>query len=265
MNMGYQFWIGDMLVPIAPETLENHFRSSTKTTTTIEHGELVLRNTKGLVEYHFKIIIPQSAGILNQTAYVESLRSSLASVPKVGNYLDRMTHSASYYIERLEYFKNTSEPFTFTMSASVTQGRMLHDICEECIIDSLIIRYGEQKNNIITVELGLLQYQQPKILTYDEKDASIIRGARNKTTWYDMNNMNDFFNCGVNLLENEYQRAKDYAKSYLLGSTRKEKGLLGEKVTSFLQSPIVNGIKKVAWTGIKAYATLQFPLLGLLL
>ena len=258
-------WIGEMLLPIAPETLENYFRSSTKTTTTIEHGELVLRNTKGLIEYHFKIIIPQSAGILKDTAYIETMRSSIATIPKIGGFLDRMTHSASYYLERLEYYKNTSEPFTFTMSASVSQGRVLHDICEECILDSLVIRYGEQKNNIITVEIGLLQYQEPKILTYDDTDASIIRGSRNKTTWYDTTNKNDFFNCGINILENEFNNAKDYAKNWVNNKMKEEKGKLGEKITSFLQSPIVNGIKKVAWTGIKAYATLQCPLLGLLL
>lgn len=264
MTFGYTIWIGDMLVPIAPETLENHFRSSTKTTTTIEGGELVLRNTKGLIEYQFRIIIPQSSGLL-KTAYVESLRSTIATVPKVGGFLEKMTHSASYYIDRLEYYKNTSEPFTFTMSASVSQGRMLHDICTECVLDSLVIHYGEQKNNMIQIDISLLEYHQLQILTYDEKDASIIKGHRNKTTWYDMDNVDDFFNCGVNLLEREYNNAKNYAKNWVSDKIKQEKGKLMGKATSFLKSPIVNGIKKLAWTGLKIGVTAYCPILGMLL
>lgn len=69
MVFGYSIWIGDMLLPIAPETLENHFHSSTKTTITIEGGELVLRDTKGLIEYQFRNLILQSSGILKKSLH----------------------------------------------------------------------------------------------------------------------------------------------------------------------------------------------------
>lgn len=265
-NAPYLFWIDDMLLPITPELLEHNYRSTTKTTASIEKGEFLLTNKKGLLEYNFSILLPQ-ANIGYDIGW-ESIRNINAKIPGIGTIIDRVNHTANHYINRLEYYKDSQTPFTFTVSRSMTQLKNLLETCKICVLDSMKITEDAKKgSHIFRIELTIIEYRSMEIQQYSMTEAGLlpIKEKRVATTWYDMNNVQSLYNCGVQLLEREYQNKLTQVKNFMDDSTKSVKGKIVQKAMSIFSEPLINGVKKVAWVGLKVGIMSMCPLLGALL
>lgn len=264
----YLFFIGDVLLPIAPSRLDQHYRSSTKTTVTVEKGEYVLRNAKGLLEISFSILLPQmNTGIATNSESLEHYREIL-STTTYGKKLDWITHSASWYLSRLIEYKNSSRPFQFTMVQSIQNGRLLSDLCLQCVLDSLNIHYGEKGSYILAVDISLLEYVPMELQTYD---SSQIQGTTNNinttltnialtktrasTVWYNPNNVESLKTSAVSFLRNQGNAITKRVLTYSGVNT----------VLSFLPEPLSNGVKAAGWLAFKTALSFTCPLLGGLL
>ena len=260
--------MGDVLLPVAPSRMEQHYRSSTKTTVTVEKGEYVLRNAKGLLEISFSILLPQmNTGIATNSESLEHYREIL-STTTYGKKLDWITHSASWYVSRLIEYKNTSRPFQFTMVQSIQNGRLLSDLCLQCVLDSLNIHYGERGSYILVVDISLLEYVPMELQVYNSTQ---IEGTtqninttltniqatytRASTVWYNPYNVESLKTSTISFLRNQ---GESIAKKVL--------SLSGvNQVLSFLPEPLSNGVKAAGWFAFKSAISFACPLLGGLL
>lgn len=254
----YLFFIDLIPLPLAPEKMNQNYRSSTKTTMTIEKGEIVLTNKKGLMEYSFTLLLPQSnLGMDVPTFSMETLRNAVETIPIVGAYVDRVTHSAKWYLDLLEDYKNSSRVFKFTVVQSIPQGRLLNSIIRDCVIDSMVIHYGESKNNVLLVDLVLAEYTPLQIDTYtalEGEKRTLISRKRPPTTWYDAKNVTPLLESSVNILKNS---ALKTMRSTLQSSVSS----MGFHIPPLLST----GLKAVGWKAIKTSVSLACPLLGMLL
>ena len=103
----YKFYLGEILLPVAPSKLDLKINNRNKTVDLINDTEINILKQAGLSEFDFEFLIPQVAGY-----------------PFVDNNLQR----ASYYLDELEqvnrnpYFKvvRTSQTLLFDTEKSVT-------------------------------------------------------------------------------------------------------------------------------------------------
>lgn len=251
----YLFFVGDLLLPFAPERMEQHYRSSTKTTTTIEKGEILLLNRKGLLEFNFTFIIPQSdMGFIIEN-YGESLRESLyRHVPTIAGQL---VYSAKWYLDLLVDFKNNSKVFTFTvLQSGFSQDRLLNDICLPCVIDSLKINYGSFHNNVLAIDLTLLEYRLLEIEEYSLRDTTIQTPYRPRlaTTVYDTSNLNPYLSSGVHFLERQVMNivqmpVRTFGET--LSTVYQTVSTAVQTVENYLPPLLVRGIKVAGWFALK--------------
>ena len=241
----YLLMIDYVALPLAPEKMKQNYRSSTKTTMTVENGEVIVSNKKGLMEFTFTLLIPQyNMGMNNSLVSGETLRNAVESIPKIGHYLDKATHSAQWYLLWLEDLKNSSRVFKFTVIQSfLNSGRILSDQVRDCVIDSMVIHYGETAGNMIQVDLTLAEYT-PLFLKSTTNSFLPIRRA--PTTWYDSDNVTPLLTSGVNFLKRVAQN----------GSITSSSGL----------PPLLStGLKAVGWKLLKTSISTACPILGMLL
>lgn len=256
----YLFFVGNMLLPIAPERVDQHYRSSTRTTMTVEKGEYVLLNAKGLLEISFSIIIPQSD--------IWKASNTIFSFENTSVVLDQLSRSPTLYLDRLISYKNSSKPFQFTMVPPKDQFLQLyHSLCLKCVIDSLNIHYGERGNHVIIVDIVLLEYVPIQLKTYNSSElqntnilnrrtltTNIQQFFREPTVWYNSLNTNSLMNSGVQFLKNQASNLLSKATNYV-----------DNKVLSFLPEPIKNTVKSAGWFALKSAVSFACPILGGLL
>lgn len=252
----YLFFIGDLLLPFAPERMEQHYRSSTKTATTIEKGEILLLNRKGLLEFNFTFIIPQSdVGFVN-SSIGESIRQNIYS--RMPSLLQPAVYSAKWYLDFLIDYKNNSKVFTFTVLQSfISQKAILNDICLPCVIDSLKINYGSFHNNVLAIDITILEYRLIEINQYSLVDNTIQTPYRSRlaTTIYDESNLNPFISSGVHFLERQVQEtiqipAKIFQSTLSTISTKISTAV--QSVTSYLPPILQRGVEVAGWALLKA-------------
>lgn len=89
----YCFYLGEILLPVAPEKVSTKISGKNKTVTLINDGEINLLKFPGLAEYKFKALLPN-------TRY------------PFAQYLDGY-HPGGYYLDALEQLITGGKPFRF--------------------------------------------------------------------------------------------------------------------------------------------------------
>ncbi|WP_101913364.1 peptidoglycan-binding protein [Megasphaera vaginalis (ex Bordigoni et al. 2020)] len=85
--MAYYMYMGDMQIPIPPETLETTINNKNETINLLGVGEVNVLKLAGLTDITFKMLLPNSSYPFNESMLMKS-------------------KMASYYVDKLEQLKN---------------------------------------------------------------------------------------------------------------------------------------------------------------
>ena len=147
---GYDVYIGDMLLPIAPDKITTKINGRNKVYSLINEGELNILKLPGLSTVNFSILLP------------------LVLYP-FATYRDGY-RQPSYYLNELERLKLSKQPFQFIISRhdTVTARKNSHNTNMTVSIEDYQINEDAKSNGFdIKVDITLKQYKEFKTKTFE--------------------------------------------------------------------------------------------------
>ena len=135
----YDFYIGNVLLPVAPSSMSVKIKNQNTTVNLINDGEASVLKTPGLVEYSFEVMLP---------AYKYPFAKYLSGF-----------QPAKHYIDVFEDLKYNKKPFTFLVSRELPDGTGLFDTSQTVTIEDYTIKEDAKNGNDVMVTLNLKQYK----------------------------------------------------------------------------------------------------------
>lgn len=135
----YDIYLGTMLCPIAPETIQLKIENSNKTINLINEGEINILKKAGLTEISFDLLLP-------------NIKYPFA-IYKSG------FKSANYFLEILERLKTNQKPFKFKVIRKFPNGKMLFNTNMEVSIENYTIVDDVKEGFDVVVNIKLKQYK----------------------------------------------------------------------------------------------------------
>ena len=145
--MMYRFYLGDILLPIAPELLNANEKNQNFSISLLDESEFNVLKKKGLSSYSFKALLPS-----------KNYHFAL--------YQDNYFLEPQYYIGRLEELKDSKAVFEFTvLSPKYSQGL----INKKVSLEGFSYSYKAQSNDDVEIEITLREYvhKSTKLITDD--------------------------------------------------------------------------------------------------
>ena len=158
----YYFYLGGVLLPVAPEKFKLKVNNANKTITLINEGEVnFLRETK-LTDLEFDALIP-------------SIQYPFAKY-------DGGFKSPSYYLSHFERLKTSKVPFQFIVVRQMPNGKLLFDTNMTVSMEKYTVQEQSNQGFDLTVSFDLKQYRSygTKIVTVTNNAATITQ-QRNTT------------------------------------------------------------------------------------
>lgn len=152
---GYDVYFGQMMFPIAPESISMKINGKNTVYELINEGEMNILKLAGLSTVSFKVLLP-------------------AVQYPFATYLSGFK-APSYYLNELERLKQSREPFQFVVGRhSSMRGRAnLHDTNMTVSLEDYEIIENAEKNGFdIEVSINLKQYKDNKTKTFTVENAS---------------------------------------------------------------------------------------------
>lgn len=143
--MVYRFYLGDLLLPIAPSKLGLKINNQNKTITLINQGEVNLLKRAKLTDISFEASIPQ-------VPYPFSL------------YSDGFK-PAQYFLDEIEKLKINREPFQFIVNRTLPDGKMLFDTNMKVSLEDYETDEDVKEGYDLTIKISLKQYRDYKTKT----------------------------------------------------------------------------------------------------
>lgn len=137
--MAYDFYLGKVLLPVAPSKLQLKINGANKTYTLINDGEINVLKKQELTDIEFDALLP-------------NMKYGFA---KYKNGFE----PAQYFLEVLEKFKTNKEPFQFIVTRSFPNGGVLFDTNIKVSLESYTIKEDADDGFDITVSVKLKQYR----------------------------------------------------------------------------------------------------------
>lgn len=138
--MSYDFYIGTMLLPVAPGKLTVKINNGNKTYNLMNEGEINVLKLPGLTGIEFEMLLPNAEYPF--------------AVYKNG------FQKASVYLEELERIKTQKQTFQFIVSRTLPDGTVLFDTNIACSLEEYSIVEDAEKNGTdVTVSVSLKQYR----------------------------------------------------------------------------------------------------------
>lgn len=137
--MGYNFYLDNVQLPIAPSKLNIKIKNQNKTLNLINDGEINVLKKAGLTEVDFDLVIPQ-------------VRYPFAIYPNGFK-------SASYFLGKLESLKQSVLPFQFVVSRLSPNGSLLFDTNLKVSLEEYEMKENADEGLDITVSIKLKQYR----------------------------------------------------------------------------------------------------------
>ena len=165
---GYDVYLGDILFPIAPETIDMKINGQNTTQTLINEGEINILKLAGLTTVSFSVLLP-------------AVEYPFAS------YIDGF-QPPSYYLEELEVLKQSKEPFQLIIARNdyVSGKFYLHNTNMTVSLEDYTIKEGANEGFDMKVEISLKQYKHFATKTFKvEKPSSktkVKKKRKKKTT-----------------------------------------------------------------------------------
>ena len=135
----YYFYMGSVLLPIAPEKFTVKVKNSNKTMTLINDGEINLLKEPGLTDLEFDALIP------------------VVQYP-FAKYDDGF-QSAGYFLQHFEKLKISKAPFQFIVSRKMPDGKLLFDTNMSVSLESYTIKEDVKQGFDFLVSFKLKQYK----------------------------------------------------------------------------------------------------------
>lgn len=146
---GYDVYLGDMLLPIAPKSIDTQINGKNKVYSLINEGELNILKLAGLSTVSFSILLP-------------AVKYPFATY-------QNGFQKPSYYLNRLEKLKQEKKGFQFIVSRynNNTVRKNLHNTnMTVSLEDYRIIENAKENGFDIKVEINLKQYKEVKTKTF---------------------------------------------------------------------------------------------------
>lgn len=134
----YYVYLGQVLLPVAPNKLTLKIKNQNKTMTLINEGEINFLKAAGLTDVEFDVLIP-------------SVQYSFAKY-------DGGFKSPSYFMNHFETLKNSNEPFQFIVVRKMPDGKLLFDTNMTVSMESYTITEQSDEGFDLKVSFKLKQY-----------------------------------------------------------------------------------------------------------
>lgn len=159
----YQFHIGDIILPVAPKAMTTKINNNNKTFMLINEGEInVLKDAK-LTDVSFDALLP-------------NVPYPFAKYP---NGFQR----AGYYLEKLEQYKSSKEPFQFVVSRTLPNGTRLFDTSMKCSLENYSIKEDSKSEAFdVVVSIQLKQYKDYQVKTFSSNQDNTISVTKVRET-----------------------------------------------------------------------------------
>lgn len=153
----YYFYMGGVLLPLAPEKFNLKVNNANKTITLINEGEINFLRTAGLTDLDFDVIIP-------------AVQYSFAKY-------DSGFKSPSYFISHFERLKTLKSPFQFIIIRQMPDGKLLFDTNMTVSMEKYTIQEQSNQGFDLTVSFNLKQYR-----SYGAKTVRVTNNTATVTT-----------------------------------------------------------------------------------
>lgn len=161
--MAYYFYMGEMLLPIAPKKLQLKVKNQNKTYTLINQGEVNVLKKPGLTEIEFEALLPN-------VIYPFSLYDK-------GDF-----QQADYYLGKLEDLKTEKKKFQFIVSRKLPNGDVLFNTNIKCSLeDYSIVEDAKEYGMDVMVKIKLKQSTDFKVKTCKVKKKEKSKKKKVKT------------------------------------------------------------------------------------
>lgn len=153
----YYFYMGSVLLPIAPEKFTLKIKNANKTMTLINEGEINFLRDAGLTEFEFDVLIP-------------AVQYPFAKY-------DGGFKSPAYFTNHFEELKTSKEPFQFIVSRQMPNGKLLFDTNMTVSMESYTTKEQASQGFDLMVSIKLKQYRPfgTKIVKVSNNSASVVK------------------------------------------------------------------------------------------
>lgn len=137
---GYDFYMGNCLLPVTPETMQIKINNANKQVTLMDEGEINILKKAKLTDIEFECMIPQ-------VKYpFAKYRSGF--------------QDAGYYLNQFESLKNSRKPFQFIVSRHLLYGKTLFHTNMKVTLETYEIKENAKNGFDLTVKIKLKQYRE---------------------------------------------------------------------------------------------------------
>ena len=159
----YYFYMGSVLLPIAPEKFTLKVKNSNKTITLVNEGEVNLLKDAGLTDLEFDALIP--AVQYSFSKYEDGFKSP------------------THFLNHFEKLKTSKEPFQFIITRKMPDEKLLFDTNMTVSMESYTIKEESKQGFDSVVSFKLKQYRpfgtkNVKVIN----NTATISGQRETTT-----------------------------------------------------------------------------------
>lgn len=164
--MGYEFYLGKMLLPVTPSSLSIKINNQNKTYDLINDGQINILKDAGLSDIEFDALLPN-------VKYPFAVYKN-SFVP------------ASSFLEELENLKSSKEPFQFIVTRTLPSGKGLFSTNIKVSLENYTIKEDKKEGLDIKVSIKLKQYKDytTKVCTVtlkEEKPVATVTEQRETT------------------------------------------------------------------------------------
>ena len=152
----YYFYMGSVLLPIAPDKLTLKVKNANKTMTLINEGEVNFLKEAGLTDIEFDVLIP-------------AVQYSFAKY-------DGGFKSPAYFTKHFENLKTEKESFQFIVTRKMPDGKLLFDTNMTVSMESYTVKEQSNDGFDLTVSIKLKQYR-----SFGTKTVKVISNNNTKT------------------------------------------------------------------------------------
>ena len=135
----YDFYLGTVLLPVAPSSLSIKIGGQNKTYTLINDGEINVLKSPKLTDIEFKVLLP------NMEYPFAKYKSGF--------------RGADFYLSFLEKIKRDCKPFQFIITRAVHNGKKLFNTNIKVSLENYSITEDSKEGFDVTVSIKLKQYK----------------------------------------------------------------------------------------------------------
>lgn len=137
--MAYHFYLGKLLLPIAPSKMQMKINGQNKTFTLINDGEVNILKKAALTDIDFDILLPQVKYPF--AIYKDSFKK------------------ADYFLNELEQLKQNMQPFQFIVTRTAPSGEMFFNTNMKVSLEDYEIVEDAKNGFDVSVSISLKQYR----------------------------------------------------------------------------------------------------------